>query len=116
MNKEKEYLFSYGTLQLEAVQIAIYGRKLYGTADVLDGYEIEQLEVLDKSVLQKSKKQFHPIAVASKNKSSSIQGVIFEITRQELWETDKYEVMDYKRVLKVFRSGKEAWVYVKNKD
>jgi hypothetical protein len=30
-------VFSYGTLQLEAVQLATFGRKLVGTADVLRG-------------------------------------------------------------------------------
>ena len=34
-----ELLFSYGTLQLEAVQMATFGRKLTGTRDVLPGFE-----------------------------------------------------------------------------
>ena len=32
-----EFLFSYGTLQLEAVQMTVIGRQLIGTRDVLPG-------------------------------------------------------------------------------
>ena len=33
-----EFLFSYGTLQLEAVQMANFGRLLTGQRDVLEGF------------------------------------------------------------------------------
>ena len=36
---DTQLLFSYGTLQLEAVQLATFGRKLAGTADGLPGFE-----------------------------------------------------------------------------
>jgi hypothetical protein len=35
-----EFLFSYGTLQLEAVQMATFGRQLTGTSDALRGFEL----------------------------------------------------------------------------
>ena len=35
-----EFLFSYGTLQLEAVQMATFGRQLAGTRDALGGFEL----------------------------------------------------------------------------
>lgn len=115
MNTKMHYLFSYGTLQLENVQIKNYGRKLIGFNDVLENYKIEQLKITDKEVLSKSQQQFHPIAIASENKEDAIEGVVFEITEQELVETDKYEVSDYKRVLETFKSGRKAWVYIANK-
>jgi hypothetical protein len=34
-----ECRFSYGTLQLEAVQMATFGRQLAGTSDALRGFE-----------------------------------------------------------------------------
>jgi hypothetical protein len=34
----KTYLFSYGTLQDDKVQAALYGRKLTGFKDILQGY------------------------------------------------------------------------------
>lgn len=115
MNKQNRYyLFSYGTLQLEKVQLETYGRKLKGIKDILEGFKVDELEITNTSVLQKSGKKFHPIAIPSQNKNDYIKGVIFEITEQELIETDSYEVSDYKRVLKTFKSGKNAWIYIKN--
>ena len=111
---KNHYLFSYGTLQLETVQLENYGRILKGAKDVLEHYKIEQLEITDKAVLAKSQQQFHPIAIPSKNREDHIEGVIFEITEEELFETDTYEVSDYKRVLESFKSGKKAWVYISN--
>jgi hypothetical protein len=40
-----ELLFSYGTLQLEAVQMATFGRRLAGTPDVLPGFVTTLLEI-----------------------------------------------------------------------
>lgn len=116
MNAKKQYLFSYRTLQLENVQLKNYGRKLIGFKDVLNNYKLEHLKITDKNVLAKSQQQFHPIAICSKNKKECIKGVIFEITAQELIQTDVYEVSDYKRVLETFQSGKKAWVYISNKN
>jgi len=88
-----QFLFSYGTLQLEKVQLETYGRKLKGKPDKLIGYKLTSL-------------------VITFDKRDFIEGVIFEITEYELNETDKYEVSDYKRVSEIFESGKEAWIYV----
>ena len=48
MNTEK--LFSYGTLQYEAVQLANFGRKLEGNKDQLPGFELSMLEITDPDV------------------------------------------------------------------
>lgn len=45
-----ERLFSYGTLQLEAVQLAIFGRSLVGAPDVMTGYRLEPLDIDDEGV------------------------------------------------------------------
>ena len=75
-------------------------------------HEIKKIKITDKNVLAKSNIAYHPIAIKSESKSDTIEGVIFEITEEELLETDKYEVTAYKRVLETFESGKKAWVYV----
>lgn len=62
MNTEK--LFSYGTLQYEAVQLANFGRKLEGNKDQLPGFELSMLEITDLDVIATSGEAFHPIAVA----------------------------------------------------
>jgi len=107
-----EKLFSYGTLQLEKVQLDTFGRKLVGKKDTLIGYRLEQIEISDPAVLASSSENFHPILRPSKNKADRIQGVIFEITKEELLKADTYEEENYRRVAQVFESGTSAWVYV----
>ncbi|MGH1386594.1 AAA family ATPase [Kordia sp.] len=110
--KKKHYLFSYGTLQLEKVQQETYNRILSGTEDSLANYTLESLEITNTEVLAKSDQKLHPIAVKTLNPNDRIDGFIFEITEQELVDTDAYEVEDYKRVLETFTSGRKAWIYV----
>ncbi len=116
MNNKKHYLFSYGTLQLERVQIENYGRLLKGRKDRLFGYKLDKLKITDTEVLKKSGIEFHPIAVKTDSPNDVIEGTIFEITEEELIETDKYEVNDYQRVLEKFASGENAWIYIAKSD
>lgn len=111
----KHMLFSYGTLQLEKVQLESFGRILNGTKDMLKGYQLEELEITDEKVLSKSEQTFHPIAIKTGNPEDFIKGVLFEITEQELHQADDYEVEDYKRVKETFESGKQGWIYVSQK-
>ncbi|MER3465389.1 MAG: UDP-N-acetylmuramate--alanine ligase [Chitinophagaceae bacterium] len=115
MKEITHLLFSYGTLQLERVQLENYGRTFKGERDKLAGYKIENLQISDPTVLAKSQLEYHPIAVKSDSESDFIEGIIFEITDIELAETDKYEVNQYHRILETFESGKKAWVYVAKK-
>ena len=71
-----------------------------------------KLKITDPDVLLKSGKDYHPIALKTNDSKDFIEGTIFEITTQELEETDRYEVSDYKRVLETFASGQQAWIYV----
>lgn len=106
------FLFSYGTLQYEKVQLENYGRILTGTQDRLTGYKMDKIKITDSTVLAKSQLEYHPIALKSENDSDYIDGVLFEITGAELAETDKYEVSQYQRIVETFQSGKKGWVYV----
>ena len=112
MSTNKHFLFSYGTLQLDNVQIANYGRLLKGKKDTLPNYKLNKLKITDPDVLLKSGKDYHPIALKTSDSKDFIEGTIFEITTKELEETDRYEVSDYKRVLETFASGQQAWIYV----
>ena len=51
MTANHQLLFSYGTLQLEAVQIATFGRRLAGTSDVMEGFELVALKIEDPKVI-----------------------------------------------------------------
>ena len=46
-----EYLFSYGTLQKEKVQIKLFGRTLRGCNDILCGYKLKRVEITDDDFL-----------------------------------------------------------------
>jgi gamma-glutamylcyclotransferase (GGCT)/AIG2-like uncharacterized protein YtfP len=112
MKERIHLLFSYGTLQLEIVQLENYGRILTGMPDRLKGYRIEKIQITDSTVLAKSQIEHHPIAVKSTSNDDFIEGMIFQITNTELAETDNYEVSEYRRILETFESGKKAWIYV----
>lgn len=103
-------LFSYGTLQLEKVQKETFNRILKGFDDQLKGYKLENLQIVDVEVLQKSEQSIHPIAV--RKNGHFIVGKVFEISESELALCDSYEVENYKRVKLKLESGKSAWVYV----
>jgi gamma-glutamylcyclotransferase (GGCT)/AIG2-like uncharacterized protein YtfP len=107
----KEYLFSYGTLQTEKVQLELFGRILQGSGDTLRGYRVSTIEIKDESFLSKSEQKYHLIAVVSKDKNDMTKGTVFEITEEELFVADQYEPNDYKRVKVVLESGKETWIY-----
>jgi hypothetical protein len=107
-----ELLFSYGTLQLESVQLSTFGRKLTGAADVLPGFSQSLVKIEDADVVAKSGKTHHPIVTFTGAAADGVPGVVFEITRAELLKADEYEVAAYKRVSVTLRSGKKAWVYV----
>lgn len=107
------YLFSYGTLQLVTVQIETFGRKLHGKIDSLAGYEIKMLEITDAEVLRKSNQKFHPIIEYTGDLSSKVEGVLFEVTENEILQADTYEVEQYQRVEAVFDSGLVGYIYIK---
>ncbi|WP_051531274.1 gamma-glutamylcyclotransferase family protein [Sphingomonas sp. URHD0057] len=109
---EEVALFSYGTLQLPAVQRATYGRLLEGQADALPGYRLQPLEISDLEVVRLSGKAVHSIAVATDDVADRVAGMVFRLSQAELDATDAYEVDAYGRVETRLESGRTAWVYV----
>ena len=107
-----EKLFSYGTLQYEAVQLANFGRKLKGNKDQLPGFELSMLEITDPDVIASSGETFHPIITYTGNSNHAVEGMVFDISEDELKRADSYEVSDYKRIKVTLSSGISAWVYV----
>lgn len=105
-------LFSYGTLQLEAVQMATFGRQLTGTSDVLRGFEVVPLKIEDPAVVAISGKAYHTMARFTGRASDVVAGTVFAVTADEITNADKYEVAAVKRVAVVLQSGARAWVYV----
>ena len=107
-----EFLFSYGTLQLEAVQLATFGRQLAGTSDALRGFELVLLKIEDQTVVAISGKAQHTMAKFTGRASDVVSGTVFAVTPDEIQNADKYEVAAVKRVQVVLESGVRAWVYI----
>ncbi len=107
-----ELLFSYGTLQLESVQLATFGRRLTGTPDVLPGFAESLMKIDDADVVATSGKTHHPFATFTGRDADGIAGTVFQITEEELRNADNYEVAAYQRIAVTLRSGARAWVYV----
>jgi hypothetical protein len=107
-----ERLFSYGTLQLEAVQMATFGRRLTGPRDALPGFELVSLQIEDPAVVAISGKAQHTMAKFTGRASDVVSGTVFAVTRQEVLNADGYEVPAVKRVAVVLQSGTRAWAYV----
>jgi hypothetical protein len=111
-----ELLFSYGTLQLEAVQMATFGRQIAGTSDALRGFEVVSLKIEDQTVVAVSGTAHHTMARFTGRPSDVVSGTVFSVTSDEIQQADKYEVAAVKRVAVVLQSGVRAWVYVDARD
>ena len=107
-----ELLFSYGTLQLEAVQMATFGRQMAGTSDALEGFELVLLTIEDQTVVAISGRAEHTMAKFTGRASDVVSGTVFAVTPDEIQSADKYEVAAVKRVAVVLQSGVRAWAYV----
>ncbi len=107
-----EYLFSYGTLQLEPVQLATFGRPLPGRPDVLPGFEQSLIEIDDDATVRLSGKAQHAIVRYTGRPSDNVSGTVYELTPEEVQSADTYEVDAYTRVAVTLQSGLRAWVYV----
>jgi hypothetical protein len=66
-NSYTEKLFSYSTLQQEAVQLATFGRKLQGSPDALSGFTLTMVEITDQHVIETSGEVMHPIVAFTGN-------------------------------------------------
>ena len=107
-----EYLFSYGTLRQQNVQLKNFGRLLDGAEDTLKKFTLKEIEIKNEVVLEVSDKKFHPILSYTGNEKDKVVGTVFKITLNELLKADGYEVDDYKRVEVTLRSGIKSWAYV----
>lgn len=115
INKEEhhtEKLFSYGTLQYEHVQLATFGRKLHGHRDLLLGYKLSRLQITNPEVISTSGEAIHPVLIHTGNQIDQVEGMVFDISADELQRADTYEVANYKRVQAQLLSGISAWVYI----
>jgi len=110
--KTMPYLFSYGTLQQDSVQANMFGRLLEGKPDNLIGFIIANLKIQDEEESRQVGREFYPIAKYTGSFNNRIPGTVFEVTEEELIQTDRYEGDQYQRISTILESGRSAWVYV----
>ena len=104
-------LFSYGTLQQEAVQLDNFGRCLDGKPDALVGYKLAMIRIEDEHFVVLSGAEYHRTVQHTGLASDLVEGTVLSVTRQELEQADAYEPDGYERTLVQLRSGASAWVY-----
>lgn len=107
-----ENLFTYGTLQLEEVQLATFGRRLEGQPDVLIGYRLAMITIEDEDFVAQSGTAEHRNLQFTGNAVDLVEGTVFSVTGKELEQVDAYEPEGYERVLVQSRSGSNVWVYL----
>jgi hypothetical protein len=73
---EAAYLFSYGTLQTEAVQLATFGRRLAGQPDALDSYRLTLIPIQDQNVVASSGATHYRNAQFTGNAADCIEGTV----------------------------------------
>ena len=109
---QSELLFSFSTLQPEAVQLATFGRRLTGSSDALEEFELVSLTIEDQSVVEVSEKAHHTMARFTGRASDLISGTVYDPTADGIESADPYEVPAVRRVAVVLKSKRRAWVYV----
>ena len=104
-------LFSYGTLQQEAVQLSLFGRLLEGQPDEVVGFEQSLLRIEDPQFVATSGKTHHLIIRFNGRDDSRVRGTVFVVSDSELARADQYEPAGYTRISARLASGNDAWVY-----
>ena len=100
-----EILFAYGSLKSSKVQRRLLGREIEGMPDLLPNYRRTTFTIEQSSYY-----------VAVPSKGESLEGIILEVSEEEIAILDNYESVEYKRVKKKLASGAKAWVYVQAKE
>lgn len=111
-HSQTEYLFSYGTLQSEAVQLATFGRKLDGRPDALIGYIVVMIEITDHDFIKTSGTAHHRSLQFTGVPADVVEGTALSLTAHELALADSYEPSGYERVQVQLRCGSTVWVYI----
>ena len=97
-----DYLFSYGTLQDDAIQKAVFSRTLKGWPDALPEYGLSKTKAYGS----------YPVVVKTNDTSQTISGKVFELETGEFDLADAYEGAEYQRILVDLASGRKAWLYI----
>ena len=104
-------LFSYGTLQVPAVQTDVFGGPVESEADAVVGHVLGEVRIEDPRVVALSGSDVHPMLLPSEDPAAAVDGVVLRLDDDQLAAADAYEVAAYRRIEVPLRSGRTAWVY-----
>ncbi|GIZ08601.1 gamma-glutamylcyclotransferase family protein [Flavobacterium sp. UMI-01] len=100
-------LFAYGTLKDTEIQQNIFGRILKGSPDSLIGYSLTHIQIEEEFGMAT-----YPIIVETGNPDDIINGLLYEITDEDVQLADTYEGLHYKRIEVNLESKQTAWAYI----
>lgn len=110
--QKKHRLFSYDSLISQDLQRQLYGRRLQETEDKLSGYTLKEAKLNGSSKSKDS--NITQTVVVSKESRDKLLGTVFEITGEELVQTDRYMGTNYDRVVATTDGGTEVWIYIEH--
>ena len=102
-NRLEMLVFAYGTLADNFTRAGIIKRQIESEADSLIGYELSNI-MIENITYQ---------AIVKNDTKTSIDGVKFYATAEDVNLLDEYETNAYDRIILTLQSGDKAWVYVK---
>lgn len=98
MGEMSQYLFSFGPLATESVQLSVLGRTLDGAPDAAAGFRASGTDQL--------------ALVPTHDMSDRVPGSVFEVTDDDIAAIDAYETDRAERTSLTLESGVTAWVYL----
>ena len=110
------FLFAYGTLRDVPVQLALFGRALAGSPDVLAGWTEGTVTLGDARFVGADGRTEYAIVRRTGRAEDRVAGTALELTDDELRAADAYEPAEYARVEVVLASGRPAFVYADARD
>lgn len=99
-------LFTYGTLQDKEIQEDLFGRALNGSSEQLIGYQLSEILIEEEFGIVA-----YPIIKETQNPNDIINGIVYHVSQNELYQTDLYEGKHYKRVKVKLQSDELVWAY-----
>jgi gamma-glutamylcyclotransferase (GGCT)/AIG2-like uncharacterized protein YtfP len=95
-------VFTYGSLLNNNNRLLVLGREVDGTKDILIGYE----------KIPHSK--FYVYPTIKENKNSLVEGMVFDVSEEDMKNLDRYETHLYRRLEVILQSGVKALAYIEN--
>jgi hypothetical protein len=77
----------------------------------LNGYKLSEIQIEDELFQSKGEQEFQRITIFSNNRKDFIEGIVFEVSKEELVIYDKDEPNEYERIEVELGSGKRAWIF-----